>query len=99
MKSASAELIQTNGTLQLSGQINLHSVNRLYEIFKHEWGTGIDVLDCREISDADSSAISFLLACKHFAKEHDRKLRVTGMGDQIITLARLYGVSALLTAD
>ena len=99
MASSSADLIRADRSLQLQGQVTLNTVNRLFETFKRQWETGVDTLDCRNVNEADSSAVSFLLACRQFAIHHDQNLYVKGMGDQLTSLARLYGVDTLLNAS
>ena len=96
---ASTNLIRTNHILQLYGKVNLQTVSQLYEDFKDEFGSGITCLDCQAVVEADSSAISLLLACKNLAKSQGRELHIEGMGDQLDSLARLYGVDSLLKAE
>jgi len=41
--------------------------------------------------------ISLLLACRRLAGSRAMDLSITGMGEQMLSLARLYGVESLLT--
>lgn len=96
---ASADLVRRNGTLQLPNKVNFRNTRRLYEDFQREFDGGVDCLDCRGISEADSSAISLLLACIILAKHRSQVLHIEGMNDQLQTLARLYGVDSLLKSS
>ena len=96
--SGTDNLITTrNGTLQLQGVVNFHTVVPIYEEFERLLGPGVNSLDCRGIRNCDSSAISLLLACRRLAQQRELDLRIEGMGDQILSLAQLYEVEKLLT--
>ena len=93
---SSTNLVRSENTLKLQGKVNFQTVGRLYANFKREMDTGIKRLDCTEIDEADSSAVSLLLACSNLAKRCNRDLEITGMGEQLLNLARLYGVNSLI---
>ena len=92
----STNLVRSNGSLQLPTRVNLLNVTGLYEDFQRLFDGGVDCLDCREVKEADSSAISLLLACVNLAGRHNRVLDIKGMNNQLNSLARLYGVETLL---
>ena len=97
MMAGSAKIVRAgNGTLQLQGTVNFHSVASLYEEFKQTLVPGVNHLDCQGIRESDSSAISLLLACRRLALEREINLGIVGMGDQLLSLARLYEVEELL---
>lgn len=96
--TGSAKIVPAgNGTLQLQGVVNFLSVVPLYEEFKQLLVPGVYHLDCRRMRESDSSAISLLLACRRLAHERELNLRIDGMGEQLLSLARLYEVEELLT--
>ena len=97
--TAPADPVRRDNALLLPDRVNLRNVRRLYEDFQREFNEGVDCLDCRGVSEADSSAISLLLACITLAKRHGRVLRIEGVNEQLETLARLYGVDALLRPE
>ena len=86
-----------NGILQLQGVVNFHSVVPLYEEFERLLAPGVNSLDCQGILNCDSSAISLLLACLRLAKQREINLRIVGVDNQLLSLARLYEVEDLLT--
>ena len=92
-------LVRSNGSLQLPEGVNLRNVSGLYEEFQRRFDGGIDCLDCSEVKEADSSAISLLLACVNLAGRRNRELHIKGMNEQLTSLARLYGVDSLLRSE
>ena len=98
MNNNPARLVLTDdGNLQLLGSVTYDSAPYLYRECQRLLLPGIRSLDCGEIQESDSSAISLLLACRRLANTRTVDLRITGMGEQLLSLARLYGVEDLLT--
>lgn len=48
------------------------------------------------LAQSDSSALAVVLAAVRHAQSAGRKVRVTGMPPSMLTLAKLYGVEALM---
>lgn len=48
------------------------------------------------LDGSDSSAVAVLVACRRLAQRAGRPVRLTGMPGSIASLAKLYGVDALL---
>ena len=93
-----AILVRTDdGTLQLQGAVTFHSAVSLYHECRRLLVPGIRRLDCQGVQVFDSSAISLLLACRRLANSRAQDLSIDGMGEQLQSLARLYGVETLLT--
>lgn len=86
-------------TLFIKGKVNVHNITTLQEKFKALLLDEIHEIDCSQIEEADSSAISFLLACLRQAHKRNRDLSITGMGEQLLNLASLYGVEQLLVGN
>lgn len=96
--SGTGNILSTdNGVLQLQGVVNFHSVVPLYEELERLLVPGINNLDCQGILNCDSSAISLLLACRRLAHQREINLRIVGVDNQLLSLARLYEVDELLT--
>lgn len=55
------------------------------------------VLDASALQTLDSAAIAVLLECRRMAAEQGRVLRVEGLPEKALALARLYGVAGLLS--
>ena len=49
------------------------------------------------LDGSDSSAVAVLVACQRIAQQAGRPVRLTGMPASLSSLAKLYGVDALLT--
>jgi len=92
-----ARLVSTDdGTLQLQGSVTFDNAAPLYRECLRLLVPGIRYLDCRGITGFDSSVLSLLLACRRLAVSHAMDLSINGMGDQLLSLARLYGVEKLV---
>lgn len=90
------QLDRNGEVLNLHGRINFQTVNSLYTLLKHQLVPGVTRLDCSQVQHCDSSAISLLLASLRLAQEHQIKLHIQGMNEQILSLARMYDVEAIL---
>ena len=55
------------------------------------------VIDASALQTLDSAAIAVLLECRRAVAEQGRALRVEGLPDKALALARLYGVVGLPT--
>jgi ABC-type transporter Mla MlaB component len=96
MNSPASLVLTDDGNLQLQGAVTFDSTPSLYEECQRLLLPGIKALDCRGIQESDSSAISLLLACRRLADNRAVDLRITGMGEQLLSLARLYDVEKIL---
>lgn len=57
---------------------------------------GEAVLDASALTQFDSSALAVILACHRAVQAKGAQLRVTGLPERVQTLAKVYGLSALL---
>lgn len=57
---------------------------------------GEAVLDASALSQFDSSALAVILACRRAVLVKGAELRITGLPERAQTLAKVYGLSALL---
>lgn len=92
------QMTRNGEILSLQGKINFQTVPGLYKLFNHELVPGINALDCSKVEQCDSSAISLLLAGLRLAHQQQIHLRIQGMNEQLLSLARLYGVETILQA-
>jgi ABC-type transporter Mla MlaB component len=92
----SPQMIRNGEMLSLQGRINFQTVPGLYKLFNLELVPGINTLDCSKVEQCDSSAISLLLAGLRLAHQQHIHLQIQGMNEQLLSLARLYEVEALL---
>lgn len=54
-------------------------------------------LDASALQRFDTSALALLLACQRVAQSRGVSLRVHGLPERAVSLARVYGVAELLT--
>ena len=55
------------------------------------------VIDLAQVTEVDSSAVSMLLEWQRKAREHNQQLYFSNMPKNMNNLARLYGVSELIS--
>jgi len=54
------------------------------------------LVDFSKVEAVDSAAVSMLLCWARAAEARQRSLRVTGLSDDLLSLAKLYGVAEML---
>lgn len=80
----------------MQGNLDMDTVPVLYETgLKHLAGADLHV-DFSQVEAVDSAAVSMLLGWARTAQRGQRELRVAGLPDDLLSLARLYGVDELL---
>ena len=82
--------------LVLSGRLTMTTVPALYEQGL-QYLAGEDLLvDFSKVEAVDSAAVSMLLCWTRAAQVQKRNLRVTGLPEDLLSLANLYGVADIL---
>ncbi len=94
--SDNAQLTRDGTVLNLQGRVNYRTVTSLFRVFSHELVKEITTLDCSQVEQCDSSAISLLLSSLRLAQNQGINLQIYGMNQQMLSLARLYDVEDLL---
>ncbi|OFZ66670.1 MAG: anti-sigma-factor [Betaproteobacteria bacterium RBG_16_56_24] len=80
----------------MQGNLDMDTVPVLYATgLKHLAGADLHV-DFSRVEAVDSAAVSMLLGWARTAQRGQRELRVAGLPDDLLSLARLYGVDELL---
>lgn len=78
------------------GSLNIETVPALFETgLQHLAGEDLQV-DFSQVASVDSSAVSMLLGWARAAQRVQHGLRVKGLPEDLLSLARLYGVAELL---
>jgi phospholipid transport system transporter-binding protein len=78
------------------GNLNIETVPALFETgLQHLAGEGLSV-DFSRVESVDSAAVSMLLGWSRAAQRVKQELRVKGLPEALLNLARLYGVAELL---
>lgn len=87
---------QDNDRMVLQGHLNMNTVPAVFATgLQHLAGKDL-LVDFSQVESVDSAAISMLLGWERAAQRSERALRVTGLPEDLLSLARLYGVDKLL---
>jgi phospholipid transport system transporter-binding protein len=90
-------VIERNGDLlQVSGRLTMETVSGLYHSGLQPVGNGPLVIDFAQVETADSAAVSLLLSWLRRAQGNQVTLSFVNVPDNLLSLARLYGVAELL---
>ncbi|HTN94956.1 MAG TPA: STAS domain-containing protein [Gallionella sp.] len=80
----------------VSGNLNIETVPALFETgLRHLAGDNLNV-DFSRVTSVDSAAVSMLLGWARAAQRVRQELRVRALPQDLLNLARLYGVAELL---
>jgi phospholipid transport system transporter-binding protein len=80
----------------VDGSLNIETVPALFETgLRHLAGEDLNV-DFSKVTSVDSAAVSMLLGWTRAAQRVKQALRVKGLPEDLLNLARLYGVAELL---
>lgn len=82
--------------LIVQGRLTIATVPALFETGLQHLTSENLLVDFSEVEAVDSAAVSLLLGWARAAKRNQHDLRVSGLPADLLSLARLYGVSDLL---
>jgi phospholipid transport system transporter-binding protein len=80
----------------LSGAVTLGNAGGLLEEGRRHLAEGVQTVDLGEVSEMDSALLALLLAWLRDARSRGRELVFANLPESLNTIARLYGVDALL---
>ncbi|MBI5625765.1 MAG: STAS domain-containing protein [Nitrosomonadales bacterium] len=89
-------IVIEDGRLVVRGRLTIATVPALFEIGLQHLTSEDLLVDFSQVEAVDSAAVSMLLGWTRVAQRSQRTLRVTGLPDDLLSLARLYGVDDLL---
>ncbi len=90
-------MITRNGdSLQLSGPLTLDTVKALFDGGLQAAGKSRLAVDFSRVEAVDSSAVSLMLAWVREAQRSNVDLCFSNIPDNLMSLARLYGVADML---
>lgn len=90
-------MIRRDGdSLILAGVVNLETVPGLFDEVGEQLRQGARVVDFRDVTEVDSSAVALALEWLRQAGEAKTGLRLANLPAAMQNLATLYGVSELL---
>ena len=82
--------------LVVHGRLTIATVPALFESGLQHLTSEDLLVDFSQVEAVDSAAVSMLLGWLRAAQRNQRALRVTGLPDDLLSLARLYGVAEML---
>jgi len=85
-----------DGRLVVRGRLTIATVPAIFETGLHHLTSEDLLVDFSQIEAVDSAAVSMLLGWLRAARRSQRTLRITGLPDDLLSLAHLYGVADLL---
>jgi phospholipid transport system transporter-binding protein len=88
-----------DGRCGLQGPITVDNVVSLLGEGREQFTASPLTVDLSAVTDVDSSALSLLLEWRRDAARAGRSLRYTGLPGNLQSLAKLYGVTELLTMN
>ena len=86
------------GRIVVSGPVTLANVAVVMADGSRHLAEGVQTVDVGEVSELDSSLLAMLLAWLREAQAQERSLAFANLPEALRTIARLYGVEALLSA-
>jgi len=90
-------IVSAGNVLQVSGDVTMSSVGTLFATsIKLQSGAEM-VVDMAGLQRVDSSAVSLMLAWLREAQRKQVVLRFDNVPDNLLSLAKLYGVAELLS--
>lgn len=82
--------------LRVHGSLTIATVPALFEEGLQHLNNEDLLVDFSQTEAVDSAAVSMLLGWARAAQRGQRNLRVIGLPDDLLSLARLYGVADML---
>ena len=80
----------------IQGSVSIETVPALFETGSRQLLSDDLQMDFAQVESVDSAAVSLLLGLVRAAQRTRHDLRVTGLPENLLSLARLYGVAELL---
>jgi phospholipid transport system transporter-binding protein len=94
---------RTADSIQVSGNVNMTNVSALFKegLMQQDNNVSDAVLkvDFSKLEKVDSSAVSLMLAWLRESQRKGVKLNFINVPDNLMSLAKLYGVADLLSID
>lgn len=86
-----------DGRCTVSGPINLSNVVALLAEGKDRFTAPVVSVDLVGVTEVDSTAVSLLLEWRREAGRHGRRIEFVNLPGNLTSLAKLYGVTELLS--
>ncbi len=93
-------MIECNkGRCTLKGAVNLENALALREEGLRLFTESETTLDLSAVTEVDSAAVSLLFEWRRAALAANRRIRYVNLPDNLTSLARLYGVTEIVSAE
>jgi phospholipid transport system transporter-binding protein len=89
-------ITREDGRLVVRGRLTIATVPSLFETGLQHLTSEDLLVDFSQVEAVDSAAVSMLLAWLRAAQRSQHTLHVTGLPEDLLSLADLYGVTELL---
>ncbi len=83
----------------LPERIDLTTVQEVLAAASNALENGSRVFDFSAVNQLDSTALALVLACARMARERHVEIRCINVSDNLLSLARLYGVDTFLPVE
>ena len=95
-REAEGLLVGSDGWMRVQGNVSIETVPALFESgLQHLLSKDLQV-DFTQVESVDSAAVSMLLGLLRVAQRTQHVLRIKGLPENLLSLARLYGVAEFL---
>ncbi len=91
-----ALITQTDSSWEVQGDILMDSANHLLEQSRQLALTGNNIVDFKQVSDLDTSAVSLMLEWERRAIKEGKQLTFVNLPENLKSLIDLYGVEAFV---
>jgi phospholipid transport system transporter-binding protein len=93
-------VIRRDGSrMVVGGPVTLSNVRRVVEEGERQLDEGVRTVDLSEVSDMDSSLLAAMFAWLRHARQREYDIGFVNLPESLRTIARLYGVDALLPSQ
>ena len=89
-------ITREDGRLVVSGRLTIATVPALFETGLQHLTSEDLLVDFSQVEAVDSAAVSMLLGWLRAAQRSQHALRITGLPEDLLSLADLYGLTELL---
>jgi len=91
-----SQLERQGDCLRLTGEVDFANASGLARQLTDDLQPGISALDCRAVTQGDSSLVALLILARKTAKARGLELQINGLNPSATRLIELYGVEALI---
>lgn len=88
-----------NGRCTLNGAVNLENALALRDEGLRLFTESETTLDLSAVTEVDSAAVSLLFEWRRAALAANRRIRYVNLPDNLTSLAKLYGVTEIVSAE